>query len=896
MAGRDAAARAFAGRAAEKGLVAPRALASIPNRMRTPDDLRPGQRDVRSGESGMRETSEPASGGRRAASLAAGGERRARARLGLEAIAQRLRQDPELGPRFCHWQADAARPARYEELPEALHPRLAEVLRSRGQGRLYAHQARAIRAALAGRDVLVATPTASGKTLCYTAPIVERLLRSGGAARALCLHPTKALSQDQAAGLSALFQALEADWHASTYDGDTPPSVRRTLRERGHVILTNPWMLHAGILPNHAKWSELFRALELIVIDEVHTLSGVFGSHVANVLRRLVRIARHYGADPRFVLSSATIRDARAHAERLLGRPVEVVDEDGSPAGARLFGVYNPPMIDPVAGLRANALEEARRIAARVCGPGHQTIFFCNRRTSVEVLTRYLKAAAPSMGLELDEVRGYRGGYLPGLRRAVESGLRDGGVKVVVTTNALELGIDIGRLDVCVLVGYPGSQASFWQRAGRVGRRGGTSLVVQIARSDPIDQYLAQHPESLFGPPRERLGLDPDNLVLLSEQVKCAAFELPFHAGGGDPAYGSVPHVEDILDYLAEESGILHAKDGVWYWMADAYPAQDVPLAGNDPDNVEVLDVETKQAIGEIDREGSITAVHEGAIYLVEGETWIIERFDYENRRAYARRVDTDYFTEAATDSEVRVLRLESKSERDRALAPVHDPFVVPVTGDGAALLAPVERPAHGEDYAIYAGEVHVKTLATNYKKVRYYTRENLGAEDIHLPPEELDSDAFILTLSEHSAAELGLEGGERGAAWHGIGALVRRVAPLFLRCQPQDLGLSAQVRSPHFGRPTLYLYERVQGGIGLTNLLFEAHRDVLSAALDVVAACECLVGCPACVGPPAEVGPEGKALARRVLRHLVEGPDPRGVPAVEPGRDAEPEREAPPR
>ncbi|MCE9594842.1 MAG: DEAD/DEAH box helicase [Planctomycetes bacterium] len=786
---------------------------------------------------------------------------RGAAALSVDELAARLRADPEFGPRCVHWRTVAARDEHVADFPANLHPALLELYARRGIARPWSHQREAIEHALAGRDVLVTTPTASGKTLCFVVPVLQRLLETEGKSRALFLYPTKALSQDQSTNLNSLIAELGREWHSFTYDGDTPPSVRRTLRDQGHIVLTNPWMLHAGILPNHAKWAELFRDLETVVIDEVHTLSGVFGSSVANVLRRLQRIAAHYGSKPRFLLSSATIPNAREHARTLIGRDVELVERDGSPAGPRTFAVYNPPMLDAVAGLRANALEEARRLALRVVGPKHQTIFFCNRRTSVEVLTRYLKASAHELGLERDEIRGYRGGYLPNLRREIESDLRAGKVKVVVTTNALELGIDIGSLDVAVLVGYPGSQASFWQRAGRVGRRGRASFVIQIARSDPIDQYLATHPDWLFDAPRERLGLDPDNLVILSEQVKCAAFELPFsvaeleadRARGG---FGRAPHLGGILDYLSDESKLLHRRGDRWFWMADAYPAEDVSLAGGGPDNVLILDSETKKAVGEIDREGSLTTVHEGAIYQVEGETWIVERFDFENRRAYVKKVETDYFTEAEVDTEVRVLGLDREAARKRADAPQLALANVPST----------------DDYTVWSGEVHVTTIATSYKKVRYYTRESVGIEKIHLPAEEIDTQAFVFALSLESANALGLEGGDRGSAWSGVGKLLRHVAPLFLRCQPQDLGLSTQVRSPHFGRPTIFLYDRVQGGVGLADVLFEIHRELFQAALDVVERCECERGCPACVGPIAEAGPLGKASARTVLGHLARG------------------------
>ncbi len=786
-----------------------------------------------------------------------GGARKARGDRSLDEIVHALQTDARWRTRFERWERVPARSARVEPFPPELDPRLIELCRARGIGELYEHQARFVRHALAGEDVLVATPTASGKTLCYTLPVLQRLLATQGRARSLFLFPTKALSQDQSAALTQQVERLGEDWHAFTYDGDTPPSVRRTLRDRGHLVLTNPWMLHAGILPNHAKWSELFRDLAFVVIDEVHTLSGVFGSSVANVLRRLVRIARHYGSDPRFLLCSATLSEPEAHVRRLVGRDVRVVGEDASPSGARTFGVYNPPLLNPVAGLRASALEEARELARQVCGPKHQTIFFCQRRTSVEVLTRYLKEGAHDLGLEPDEIRGYRGGYLPNLRREIEDGLRTGRVKVVVSTNALELGIDIGALDVAVLVGYPGSQASFWQRAGRVGRRQKPSLAVLIARSDPVDQYLAHHPEQLFGRPQEKLGLDPDNLVILSEQLKCAAFELPFRADAdgsiaSDAGFGRAANAPAVLDYLAEESRFLHKREGTWWWMADAYPAQDVNLGGEDPDNVLVLDAATKKAIGEIDRAASITTVHQGAIYQVEGETWKIESFDHKNRRAYARAVESDYFTEAEVDVDVRVLRLEERAARERP---------------GSA-----EVRESAEDFALWRGEVHVTTLATQYKKIRFYTRENVGAEDIHLPAEELDSEAFVLTLGEETAAELGLMAGDRGAAWRGLGLLLRRVAPLVLSCQPRDLGLSTQVRSPRFRRPAVFLYDAVQGGVGLAEILFRAHRELFLAAREVVLRCACTHGCPACVGPVEEVGQLGKETALRVLEHLVHG------------------------
>ena len=753
--------------------------------------------------------------------------------------------------RFEAWRKRPAREGQSVPLPDRLHPRLRSVLESRGILNLRSHQAEAVDLALEGRDVLIATPTASGKTLCYTLPILQRLLETNGRSRALFLYPTKALAQDQTAGLGALVEALEEDWHVATYDGDTPPEVRRQARDRGHLVLTNPYMLHQGILPNHAKWAELFRDLEFVVVDEVHSLSGVFGSSVACVLRRVMRIARHYGASPRFLASSATLRDAAGHGERIFGRPMRVVDRDGSPAGEQTLAIYNPPIVNAAAGMRANALEEARELAKTLCGPNHQTIFFCGRRTAVEVLTRYLKEGAAAFGLLPHQIKGYRGGYLPNLRREIEAGLRSGEVKVVVSTNALELGVDIGALDVAVLVGYPGSQASFWQRAGRVGRRGNPSLVCLLARSEPTDQFLVANPDYLMGAAKERLGVDADQLVILSEQLKCAAFELPFRLDPegqllGEPEFEGRGLVPEILEYLADASGFLLRRGNTYFWMADAYPAQDVSLAGGDLDNVLILEERTEKALGECDRENALTTCYEGAIYQVQGRTWRIERFDHHNRRAYAKPVESDYFTDAQTDTDVRVLRLERCWQRNRTHA----------------------EPS-GEDACLWAGEVHVTTVATIYKKVRFYTRENVGAGPIQLPPEELDTESFLLTLSEPTAAELGLDVGNRGAAWRALANLLRRMAPLHIRCSASDLGISSHVKSPHFQRPTLFLFDRVQGGVGLSSLLLEAFPVLVRTALGVVQRCACREGCPACVGPRAQVGPEGKETVLRLLEHL---------------------------
>jgi DEAD/DEAH box helicase domain-containing protein len=465
-----------------------------------------------------------------------------------------------------------AQPARLAPLPDDLHPRLKAALLARGIERLYVHQREAYAAAAAGQDLVVVTPTASGKTLCYNLPVLDRMLKDPDA-RAIYLFPTKALAQDQLAELHGLVESLEADIGTFTYDGDTPQDARKAVRSRAHVVVTNPDMLHKGILPHHTKWVKLFENLRYVVVDELHAHRGVYGSHVANIFRRLRRLCAFYGSSPQFLCSSATIGNPKELAEGLTGRSMTLVDQSGAPRGERYFAIYNPPVVNRQLGIRRSALGCARDVSLSFLRKGLQTIVFAPSRLSTEILVTYLKEALETRPGSEGVVRGYRGGYLPLKRREIERGLRDGSVLGVVSTNALELGIDIGSLDAAVILGYPGSVASTWQQAGRAGRRSGTSVAVLVANSTPLNQFLAKHPDYFFDAPVEQGRINPDNLHILVSHVKCAAFELPF---APDETFGK-EDLEEVLGFLEEER-LLHRAGGRWHWTSESYPADAVSL------------------------------------------------------------------------------------------------------------------------------------------------------------------------------------------------------------------------------------------------------------------------------------------------------------------------------
>ena len=720
-----------------------------------------------------------------------------------------------------------ARQARYSNFPEGLDIRLGQALAARGITRLYTHQAQAAQLALAGKDLVVVTPTASGKTACYNLPVLQAMLKDKEA-RALYLFPTKALAQDQLAELHGMVGELKVDLKTYTYDGDTPVSARQAIRQAGHIVVTNPDMLHTGVLPHHTRWVKLFANLRYVVIDELHAYRGVFGSHLANVLRRLWRVCDFYNSHPVVICCSATIANPKELADRLTGRTMTLVDDNGAPRGPKRLLFYNPPVVNKQLGIRRSSTLESHRIAETFLRAGVQTIVFGRTRLQVEILLSYLQQSLANRLGDHSAIRGYRGGYLPLQRREIEHGLRDGSVRGVVSTNALELGIDIGHLDAAVLCGYPGTIASTWQQIGRAGRRKSAAAAVYVASSSPLDQYLVNHPEYFLGRDPEQGLIDPDNLLILSAHLQATTFELPLPAA---ESFGKAP-VAELLRIL-EEDGSVHQAGDTWHWSRDAFPAEGVSLRSAHADNVVIVDVTRGAAvIGEMDQFSTQVFLHEEAIYLHEGAQYHVDRLDWDEKKAYVRPVKVDYYTDANLAVSIKVLE----------------------TFDS--------RPA--AELAVHHGEVQIRALATIFKKIRFHSHENIGSGPISLPEQQLHTTAFWLEIPPPVAQQFprpAMQGGLQGVA-----NVVSQVACLFLMCDARDLGAHPEIRAPHTGAPTVYVYERYPGGVGMSARLFESASAVLKAAHDLVAECECESGCPSCVGPALEVGEEGKAVAMRLL------------------------------
>jgi DEAD/DEAH box helicase domain-containing protein len=768
-------------------------------------------------------------------------------------------------------------PATHAAYPEGTDPRLRAALAARGVEQLYTHQAEAFAHVLGGRNVVTITPTASGKTLCYNAPVLNAILQDH-ATRALYLFPTKALAQDQLAELHALSQLVTGDSGPDigvfTYDGDTPSDARRAIRGKAHVVLSNPDMLHSGILPHHPRWAKLFENLRFVVVDELHAYRGVFGSHLANILRRLQRVCRHYGSDPVFICSSATIANPRELAERLTGRPFELVDKSGAPRGEKFFLFVNPPVVNAELGIRRSYLAEARRVSLEFLKHNLQLILFAQSRLAVEILTTYLKDAFHGPPGGTDIVRGYRGGYLPNRRREIERGLREGLVRAVVSTSALELGIDIGALDVAVMAGYPGTIAATWQRAGRAGRRTTRSAAVLVASSAPIDQFIVRNPSYFFDASPEHALINPDNLHILIDHVKCAAFELPFR---DDERFGEHGEndVQEVLAVLAEE-GFVHHADEQWNWTNESYPADAVSLRSVSSDNFVVVDVTRgERVIGETDFTSGPSTLHEKAIYIVEGDLFQVEKLDFDGRKAYVRSVDCDYYTDAITYTKVTILDTFASDSGSEGEALSAEENVEP------AALAPLV-PARRNH-----GEVHVVSRVVGFKKIKFYTNENVGSGDLDLPEQQMHTSAYWLTVSSNVMAALPFSGDDRRDGIVGLAFAMKNVAQLLLMCDGHDIGLSvdggAIDRSVRTGgaagvpdalaaEPNIFIYDNYPGGIGFSRPLFDMHAQLLQRTSELIAGCPCQSGCPSCVGPEGNTGPNAKRVALQILTSLAAG------------------------
>jgi len=753
-----------------------------------------------------------------------------------------------------------AREARYASLDPAPPERVREVLRVEGIERFYTHQSQAITHARAGRHIVVVTGTASGKTLCYNVPVMETLLADSEAC-ALYLYPTKALAQDQ---LRTLKRYRDADPKlplvSGTYDGDTPPTARRKLKNDANVILTNPDMLHSGILPNHGTWSRFFSNLKFVVVDEVHAYRGVFGSNVSHVLGRLNRICAHYGASPVYVCCSATIRNPGELAERLTGKPMVTIDDDGSPRGPKTFVIWNPPFFGESGVERRSANGEAARLLAELVARDHQTITFVRARVVSEIIARYaqehLSHLSPSRA---QSVKAYRGGYLPEERREIERALFEGDLKGVVSTNALELGIDIGSMESAILVGYPGSMASTWQQAGRAGRGSEPSLVVLVPYDAPIDQYMARNPDYFFGRSPESAVIDPHNPHIVLSHVRAAAFELPITRADWE-RFGE--YCGPILKILDEDRQVRQQGDRI-FWTGPSYPSADVPLRNIGEDVYTIIDTGNPDAagspnrvIGTIDEPGAFMQLHPGAVYMHHGETYFVNKLDLTKKIAFVEKEDTDYYTQSITETKIKIEKEELKKEESGS--------------------------------EVYWGDLSVTSVTYMFKKIKFGSRDSLGFGALDLPPQTLLTTGMWILPNAEAYALVRAAGRVPREGLLGISNVIREVIPIFAMCDPLDVGASVDSSAAH--APGIFVHDRFPGGMGFAHKAYELLDEILHACLKLIDKCPCAHGCPSCVGSPLppyshldpDVDARGlipdKESARSILHHLL-GLDPYAPP-----------------
>ena len=758
--------------------------------------------------------------------------------------------------------------AQTQPVPDWVAAPLRRALEKRGITRLYSHQAHACDKvhrdpARRGQDIVVATPTASGKTLCYNLPVLHALL-CDAKAQALYLFPTKALARDQIEAVRQLSAELPQAPGVVVYDGDTPVDQRRAARRKARLIATNPEMLHSAILPHHPTWSRLLSGLRYVVIDELHVYRGVFGSQLAHVLWRLQRIARFHGADPTFICCSATIANPAELATELLGRPVECISSSGAPSGRRHFILYNPPLIDAGLGLRQNYLNTSCTLAKDLLDFDINHLVFCRTRLAVEVLLRNLRQRArresslrrdpPSKVVEEQEqamaaarIRAYRGGYLPQRRREVEAALREGKTTSVVSTSALELGIDIGTIDAVIVAGWPGSRAAALQRAGRAGRRLAPSLAILVASSDPLDQFVAQNPEFFLEHAPEQARINAHNAEVLVPQIKCAAYELPFSIDDGHGPLSSA-ELAPVLSCLAG-AGLLHRSGQSYRVISDNYPANEVKLRGPMEQNYLVVrqaapSSDSTQSegnvIAEVDYNDATQELHPQAIYQLEGQQYQVMRLDHQQHKAYVVPVEVDYYTDALMQTRVRILETQQRS-----------------------------------CIAISYGDVHVLQRVAGFKKIKVSTRENLGYGEVSEPDREMHTTAVWMLPPAEQVRQLGRSAGELAEAALCAARALHSAAALMLLGDKRDIGRAVgDARSGWFpvagvhGRgaygsgdtlwplpgalPTIFLFDRYPGGIGLCRRLFDDAKQLLQLSRRLIARCPCEAGCPACIGPGA--------------------------------------------
>ncbi|MFH0067415.1 DEAD/DEAH box helicase [Peribacillus sp. NPDC056705] len=731
-------------------------------------------------------------------------------RKNLQEVINDLKINEDFKDNIVHWQVIEAKEAKHVPFPDAMNDKIKHALELRGINGLYSHQATAFDTAVSGNSLVAVTPTASGKTLCYNLPVLQKILEDEKT-RALYIFPTKALSYDQKSELNEMIHEMDAQINSYTYDGDTPSNIRQKIRQAGHIVITNPDMLHSGILPHHTKWVSLFENLKYVVIDELHIYRGVFGSHTANVIRRLKRICKFYGSDPVFICTSATINNPKELAEELTEKQMVLIDNNGAPSGKKHFVFYNPPIVNKPLNIRRSAVLEVRKLANEFLKNKIQTIVFARSRVRVEILLTYLQELV-SKQLGPKSIRGYRGGYLPTQRREIEQGLRDGSIYGVVSTNALELGVDIGQLQVCIMTGYPGSISSAWQQAGRAGRRHGEALIIMVGSSSALDQYIVQHPEYFFTRNPETARINPDNLLILVDHVKCAAYELPFKKGD---TFGET-EIMDVLEFLTEER-VLHLNGDKWHWMNDAFPASNISLRSAAQENVVIIDqtnAPVNRVIGEMDTFSAMTLLHDEAIYLHQGIQFQVEELDWDEKKAYVREVNVDYYTDANLAVQLSVLEVD----KQRTFASTAAAF----------------------------GDVAIRAMPTIFKKIKFETHENIGSGPISLPEMELHTSSAMLSMDPDIFKwdENRIEQGMIGAS-HALNYMI----PLHVMCDPHDIHVYPQVKAAHNEKPTIFIYDSYPGGIGLSDKVYENSEVILLETIAMIENCACESGCPSCIG-----------------------------------------------
>lgn len=732
-------------------------------------------------------------------------------------------------PQIEHIHTTEEKEAIYAPFPSTMHQSIQKALKSRGVHQLYIHQRLAFDAASSGKSYTTITPTASGKSLCYHLPVLQSIMEDP-TSRAIYLFPTKALAQDQKSDLNNLIEATGEEILSYTYDGDTAPGIRQKIRKSGHIVLTNPDMLHSGILPHHTKWVTLFENLKYIVIDEIHTYKGVFGSHVAHVIRRLKRICAYYGSNPQFICTSATIKNPKELAENLTNTAHELINQNGAPAGKKHFVFYNPPIVHPVFNVRRSPILEVRDLAQELYVNGIQTIVFAKSRVRVEMLVTYLQSLV-SKKINDQTIRGYRGGYLPSERRTIEKGLRDGIIRTVVSTNALELGVDIGQLQACIMTGYPGNIASAWQQAGRAGRRQDEALIIYVAGSTALDQFVVKHPEYFLGQSPEEVRIHPDNMIILMDHLKCASFELPFSL---NEMYAEFS-IQELLAFL-ESEGVLLKTSEKWHWMSDSFPASNISLRSASQENVIIIDqsIPTKtRVIGEMDQYSAMTLLHEEAIYLHQGTQFQVEILDWEEKKAFVREIDVDYFTDANIAIELKVLSEDKVREAEIGM--------------------------------LRFGDIIVLAQPTIFKKIKFDTHDNIGSGQIHLPPLELHTSSTWFSFDKPD----GWKDTLLSDAMTGVSYALHAFIPLFIHCDAKDIHVVPQVKSIHGEKPTFYMYDSYPGGIGLSERMFDLWNELIPKVTEQVEDCSCMNGCPACIGAQdAELNLKGEVIK---LLHLLQ-------------------------